>query len=235
MQRSQQTGPQPSYIMGLDLGQSKDYTALAVLEIPVPKVVNNVVEAPVYSVRHLKRWDLGTNYPAIVADVHQLAMGEPFQGRAAIAVDQTGVGRAVVDLLRVAQVPGLVPILITAGHAITVGDDGACHVPKKELVSVLQVLLQKRRLKVASSLQHAETLTKELANFKVKITAAANETFEAWREGDHDDLVLAVAMAGWLAERDGVFEAPSAIHVGRKNIWQRIEEGERPRRRLFGR
>jgi hypothetical protein len=35
----------------------------------------------------------------------------------------------------------------------------------------------------------------------VKITAAANETFAAWREGAHDDLVLAVALACWHADR----------------------------------
>ena len=35
----------------------------------------------------------------------------------------------------------------------------------------------------------------------MKITAAANETFEARHEGRHDDLVLAVALAVWAGER----------------------------------
>jgi len=35
----------------------------------------------------------------------------------------------------------------------------------------------------------------------VKVTTAGNETFEAWRERDHDDLVLAVGIAAWVAER----------------------------------
>ena len=30
---------------------------------------------------------------------------------------------------------------------------------------------------------------------------SGNETFESWRERDHDDLVLAVALAAWLGER----------------------------------
>ena len=34
-----------------------------------------------------------------------------------------------------------------------------------------------------------------------RIFAAANETFGVWREGQHDDLVLAVALACWWAER----------------------------------
>src|SRR5262249_19043086 len=75
--------------------------------------------------------------------------------------------------------------------------DGAWHVPKKELVSTLQVLLQGRRLKVAA-VPERDVLLKELLNFKVKVTVGAAETFEAWRERDHDDLVLAVALACWV-------------------------------------
>jgi hypothetical protein len=43
-----------------------------------------------------------------------------------------------------------------------------------------------------------------MQNFKAKITASANETFEAWREGQHDDLVLAVALAVWGGENLGL-------------------------------
>jgi len=36
----------------------------------------------------------------------------------------------------------------------------------------------------------------------VKINlATGHDSYEAWREGDHDDLVLAVAMACWTGER----------------------------------
>ena len=73
--------------------------------------------------------------------------------------------------------------------------------PKKELVASLQVLLQTRRLKVAKTLPEAATLVRELETFRVKVTEAANETFGAWREGQHDDLVLAVALAAWMGER----------------------------------
>jgi hypothetical protein len=41
----------------------------------------------------------------------------------------------------------------------------------------------------------------ELKNFRMKITAAANVSFEAWREGDHDDVVLAMALVCWAAQR----------------------------------
>jgi hypothetical protein len=90
-------------------------------------------------------------------------------------------------------------VLITSGHTIHF-ENGAWHVPKKELVSVLQVLLQSGRLKIAN-LPERELLVKELLAFQVKITTAANETFEAWRERDHDDLVLATALACWWGEK----------------------------------
>jgi hypothetical protein len=122
-----------------------------------------------------------------------------------LVVDQTGVGRAVVDMLTAAMAGRVncqfLPVTITAGEAVTVGEAGQVRVPKKELVGVLQVLLQTRRLRVAASLPDAATLVRELETFRVKITAAANETFGAWREGQHDDLVLAVGLAAWMGER----------------------------------
>jgi hypothetical protein len=62
-------------------------------------------------------------------------------------------------------------------------------------------LLQSCRIKVARALPDAALLVKELENFKLKVTESAKETFEAWREGDHDDLVMACATAAWEAER----------------------------------
>jgi hypothetical protein len=72
-------------------------------------------------------------------------------------------------------------------------------VPKRELVASVQVGLQSRTLRVARDLVHAETLRSELAAFEVRVTAAANDTYGAWREGTHDDLVLAVALTCWWA------------------------------------
>jgi hypothetical protein len=96
----------------------------------------------------------------------------------------------------------VVPVTITAGTEVTLAPDGGFHVPKKELVTCLQVLFQARRLRIPRSLPDADTFIRELLNFQVKITPATNETFGAWREGEHDDLVLAVALAGWWAQEE---------------------------------
>lgn len=62
-------------------------------------------------------------------------------------------------------------------------------------------------MKIPATLPHAETLRAELANFRVKVNLAGHDTYGAgaapeWREGAHDDLVFAVAMAAWFGERD---------------------------------
>jgi hypothetical protein len=67
--------------------------------------------------------------------------------------------------------------------------------------TVTQVLLQNGLLRVASGLPEAETLKRELLNFRVKIDPkTAHDSYEHWRESDHDDLVLAVSMAAWFRQ-----------------------------------
>jgi hypothetical protein len=194
--------PYPNeFFLGLDLGQSSDYTALAVLERTLlPRPDSPREREGHYGVRYLKRWQLGVSYSDIIEDLRTLIQQLPL-GMPDLIPDQTGVGQAVVEMLRRAELRAcLRPVLITAGHQVLRGDDGSMHVPKKELASTLQVLLQQRRLKIAN-LPERDLLTRELLAFRVKITVAGNETFEAWRERDHDDLVLAVALGAWAGER----------------------------------
>lgn len=221
-----------SYVLGLDLGQTTDFTALAVLERQAPPAAS---VKPDYALRHLRRFPLGTAYTDIVPAVGTVRRSE-LLGEAPLVVDQTGVGRAVVDMLR-QSASGVIPVTITGAHATTVTGDGSYHVPKKELITALQVVLQGRRLQIARSLPDAATLVRELQQFQVKITAAANETFGVWRDGQHDDLVLAVALACWWSERVPPFEAPTVIQTPPRNgLWERMVSGQSraQQRGLFG-
>lgn len=191
-------------VSGLDLGQASDPSAWAIADMTrCPHPTRPGDSAWSYGIRHLKRWHLGTPYPQIVSEVrdscNQKVQGEP------LVIDGTGVGRAVVDLFRETDFHGrIIAVTITGGHNATEDEDRrGWHVPKKDLVAVMQSLLQTRRLHISPHLPDAEVLRRELGNFKIKITAAANETFGAWREGEHDDLVLAVAMACWWGEKSG--------------------------------
>ncbi len=190
--------PAPKYTVGLDLGQAKDYTALVILE-------RHGEEAnSVYHARHLQRFALGTPYPAIVASVASMFTQTPLANeKPRLAVDETGVGAPVVDLFRQAQLNAtLHPIHITGGSTINY-DRGVEYVPKRNLVSLVQVALQTDKLKIASALPEAENLSRELQGFQVKITEAANDTYGAWRDGAHDDLVLAIALALYVGNKRG--------------------------------
>jgi hypothetical protein len=62
-------------------------------------------------------------------------------------------------------------------------------------------LLHAGKLKIRKDLQEAETLIRELGDFKVNYSANGFMSFSA-REGKHDDLVLALAIAIWCALRE---------------------------------
>jgi len=233
------------YYIGLDLSQSSDYTALALLEEPVwlgketdwsyfnvywperveaggwvspsqlgPRYAHNALAVnlnygrpahpPLY-LRHLERYEFGTKYDEIIKRVRALLLREPIRRRlrhTALLVDKTGVGAAVVDHFWAA---GVRPLSVSIhGGAKVIPEPPEVHgfrVPKRDLVSAVQVLLQNGRLKVAEGLELAPVLKKELLNFRVKIDPrTAHDSYEHWREGDHDDLVLATALACWYRQ-----------------------------------
>jgi hypothetical protein len=214
-------------IVGVDLGQQRDPTAITVIErgyVPAGKLYNaqywykgrEIYSArePVkieYHVRHLERPALGTSYVDVVERIIELlkSLGDE---ELVLAVDTTGVGRPVADMLKARLEEWLEAdrsirlntawITITGGDAVTRVEGGGLRVPKRDLASAPLVLMQNKQLKIAEGLQRADTLKRELLNFKVKINiATGHDSYEAWREGDHDDLVLAVAIATWCGER----------------------------------
>jgi hypothetical protein len=236
---------QYAYI-GLDLGQSEDYTALCVveeqlyfrgdadydefdilipereaeapcylspLELPPltaaklmaaqPFVPSRILSSPVLHVRHLSRFELGTKYTEIVAAVRSLLSHEPFRRRlnhTKLIIDKTGVGRPTMDVF---TSHGINPVGVTihGGDKVTMEDVMNFRVPKRDLVASVQTLLQNGSLKVAAGLPEAATLKRELQNFRVRIDPkTAHDSYSHWREGDHDDLVLACALACWYRD-----------------------------------
>lgn len=191
-----------AFVSGLDLGQRQDPSTLAVLE-------QKPLDRPVgrrrwrYECRHLEEWPLGTRYTQVAEDVRQ-RFDTPQLRWSKLAPDYTGVGAAVVEQLRAARVTArLRPVLITSGSAVTLHEETrSYHVPKVDLVATLQVLLQVELVTVDRRLKLADKLRQQLGQFRVSVTRAKNETFGA-ESGSHDDLVLAVALAAWLGEREG--------------------------------
>ena len=184
--------PSTNYYLGLDCGQAQDYSALSILR----------QEGERYHVVHLERLPLDMPYPQQIEKVYQFMNKKPLnRANKTLAIDYTGVGRPVVDQ---ARDRGLNPIgiAISGGNAVNwSGDRTTASVPKRDLVSTMQIFAQNDRLKVASSLRFGQALAEELASFKVKIDIkTAHDSYGSWREGSHDDLILATAIALWTAE-----------------------------------
>ncbi len=166
---------------------------------------------------YLHRRPIGRQFPKIIEAVAKMLDGPPFCHRrigvpihlekvrvpTTLAVDATGVGRPVVDTFAERNLPAhLLPITITGGHEAH-SKAGGYLVPKRILVSTLQAAVQNQRLRIAAKLPEAATLAKELQDFKLTYTEAANDTYEG-RKGAHDDLVLAVALALWAGSKASV-------------------------------
>ncbi len=194
-----------NFCIGLDLGQQSDYTALAVVE----KVSSEASEGGLH-LRHLERYPLRTPYPEI-ADAVAALMRDGRLTRSItddmlnevrlppdLVIDQTGVGAPVADLLRERNL-SFRSVVITGGDRVH-REGRVYRVPKRDLVSALEVALQTGALKVAEGLTLWPALREEMQNFRRKINLkTAHDSYEHWRESDHDDLVLAVCLACWGA------------------------------------
>jgi hypothetical protein len=188
------------YYIGLDPGQAIDPTAIAI----VRRVQDG--NRPQYQCGYLERLQLGTPYPGIIQHTRRLLSKDPFLGRSELVLDLTGVGRPVADLF---HLEGLRPtrVTITAGSEETIDDHGIHHVAKLILVSQVQALLHDGRLQIQKDLPDAPVLRAELEDFRASVTDSGRWTFGA-RSGAHDDLVLALALATWRANK----KRPMQIH-----------------------
>src|SRR5262245_6232457 len=188
--------PQRRHVLGLDLGQAQDHTALAMISwqlMPLPTWGTR--PPPVhYDVPTLQRWPVGTSYRDIISALKTFMCAPPLdQAPATLIIDETGVGLPVAQMFLDALVRGGVKgfccaVAITDGHDVIHHGESRWRVPKKVLVSDLQVLFQSRRLHVAAGLPEAQTLMKELQCFRTKVTAVRSDTLESWREREYDDL-----------------------------------------------
>src|SRR3712207_5459729 len=200
-----------SYYAGLDLGQSADYTALAVLQKVAtydPQTAKHSIEL---HLRHLERFPLKTPCTDIADQVKRLLTGPPFTtpvisgGRLAkptteLIVNGAGVGGAAPPLLRKSPPNHTAAPTPARGQKVNRHSTKEYSVPKQDLISALEVPFHKGTLKVAKGLEGWPKLREELLNFRRKQNrTTAHISYEHWRESDHDDLVLAAALAYWKA------------------------------------
>ena len=99
-----------AFVMGVDLGQSQDPTAIAVMHYTKTPLDTWTVDKRALTTKQdvQKRFDvvvaervpLNTSYPDIVAHVGGLLRRPPLHDCCDLVIDESGVGRAVSDLSR---------------------------------------------------------------------------------------------------------------------------------------
>ena len=161
------------FFVGLDLGQRQDYTAVAVVERTAVAVGG--IDYVTYEqkreqrlhVRHLERVRLGTSYVEVVERVAAMVQSAALAGKCTLVVDGTGVGGAVVDLLKAARLGcAIVAVSITGGeNATSVGEQW--RVPKRVLITGLETALARKALRIARGLKDAGALVDELLRMRV--------------------------------------------------------------------
>lgn len=199
-------------LIGLDLGQAEDPTAVAISEITGP------ASAPIHELRELGRAPLGTPYPVIVETTCNRIRNLTMRGfSCTLVVDATGPGRPVVDLFDERLSCTLVGLTITSGdrHSLDLDRPGRfiARVPKNELISTTVLALESGRIVLDAEHPEAEVFAQELRNVEIQISRAGRETF-THRSGTHDDLVLATACAVWFGANEPPPPPPEFVGYG---------------------
>ena len=187
--------------IGVDIGQQRDPTAIAVAEIEYrDSDLPGCKQESHYLIRHLERLPLGTVYPEVSKRIDRICQGvEKRTGRRAdLFVDATGVGKPIVDLLNDSSrsADRVWAVYFTHGDRRNeVRRDHRVSLGKAYLVSRLQVLLQYQRLHLPRGHREADALVRELLDYEIRVDDNAHEKFGAFRVGTHDDLVTALGLA----------------------------------------
>ena len=147
------------FYLGLDLGKLRDYTALAIAEpLPYEEI----------GIRYLERAPLGTPYMRVVQRVTELSRDPALNGRCHLVMDGSGVGNPVEEALRNAQASGwrgMTAVTITSGDRARQSSDGygvgdRWNVPRRDLLSGLQILLEKGTLRIAAEMPETRALVR---------------------------------------------------------------------------
>lgn len=203
--------------IGVDVGQKRDPSAIAVLEEEVRE------ERTHYLTRHLERQALGTPYPDVARRVGEIAARLRSRSRSlertgqqfsvTIYVDATGVGTPIVDLMReYGESP--IAVYFTHGDRRTETHDQV-SLGKGWLVSRLQALFQAGRIHLPTT-GEAVAMRQELIDYEIRVNEKANDIYGAFRTGSHDDLVTALGLAVGTDRHGSEITAASYLTPPRK-------------------
>lgn len=219
------------YVLSLDLGKMSDPTAYTLTEKTIRQwreyshnepgyELNRNRRHTIYHLLDIYRPPLGTSYIDIALDVSRRMQHPLLEGQCDLVIDATGVGRPVLEIMEKIHNLSPVGIVITGGHSVTKSEDGLLRVPKIDLVTNGQLILQSKRLVIAD-VALAPLLRTELQQFVGKNRSVSGiESFEAWRERDTDDIVLSLLQGLWVHEvLGGGVAVPSRAQKNRSGYY----------------
>jgi len=196
--------PDPKWYFGLDLGQRQDHSALAALELTWTAAGRCLVTyefryEPWLHIRQLQRFPIGLPYERLYGLIHDSVrqINPGYAVAQELVIDAGGPGIPVVERLRAsfgANV-NIKPILITGGKTASALSGGFTGVPRRNLVSTIQLLLAARSLKCRKDLEGMEILEDELLEL-------ARQDSQPTASRAHDDIAIASGLAAWAAVRD---------------------------------
>ncbi len=160
------------FYVGVDLGQKKDYTVVAVVE----KKNRHL------SLRQLKQFPLGTEYDKIL-EYLKLADDE-FRDVHGFYIDRTGVGEVFTENATKHGLHNVQGIVLTMPE-------------KQEVMTCLKQTMLEKRLHIPRDRELENEMNGEIA----EITATGKTKFHH-RSGTHDDRLWAVALAVYGARHD---------------------------------
>ena len=200
----------PMLTVGLDLGQSRNYTALAVLERNWVQATPEQFLASAgrgytgyfdYRITRLERLDLGTSYVDVAHHVKDYLDSIWYNCHKTLVIDATGVGSAVRDLFRSMKLnANLVSVSIIGGQNSTAvpgtsrGAGGQVVVTSRsEILTKLVTSVEQSHFTIDPKLDHhRDTLFNELLHLRPTGKPGISTDSEG-----QDDLAFAVALAVW--------------------------------------
>lgn len=198
------------YYLGLDLGQRRDHSALVVLESKLELTGEfdhahyiHLTETRL-RVHHAERFPLGFPYLRLISILRDLFDQLP-PSEKVLLIDAAGPGAPLTELIVRSDLDAeFVPITITPGS-----DAHGRNISRRALLSNLRILFEAGYLHLSP--KHTDLLT-ELRTVQID-----------GHQSQHDDLVMALALAAWPARTLPDSESSG----GKRNISRSIRNSPR--------
>lgn len=187
--------------IGQDIGLSKDRSTTSIIEL-----IKNPDKTHRYFLSYLHAYPLGTEIPVIIDDLEKhykdnrlhtpWHSGEEwFFFKPRIVLDTSGCGPSIVKALSAKGVP-VNSLTITGGYMGNKISARHHSEPRNRLMFEVLHMLQAGRLTIAPRLPHFEELMKEASGLTLASSPSGRDAIYP-RGANHDDLLIAVALALW--------------------------------------